>query len=188
MNLILLLLFLFVCLYLIKGYLQPARLFYRYLYSFLFFGFGFSLICLIILLAITRRLNDDTFLIVLSILGCCAVLLFGYRSYYSNIETKTVLVKQRDEVEILSDKAKLYSRNYKYSGRLILTNRRVAFVSADSCKSQFDFYLKEENVKIEITRFFGIPRKVKIPNEDIFIEVKFPLFWRNEIQGLRVVS
>ena len=112
------------------------------------------------------------------------VFLVMFQLYRAKITLKTPLQLNPKEVEILSDSAQIISHGNKLGGRIILTNKRLSFIANNRGKTQFDFFLINPDAQIKIMYSYGIPSKIKIPNEDIYIKVKFPYWWRKRFLSL----
>jgi hypothetical protein len=113
-------------------------------------------------------------------------MIFGTISlwYFLQLRSKTPLLRYSDEEEIASDTAQLTTKKLTVSGRMILTPRRLSFICNNRGKAQYDFYFKDPTSEIMVIYRFGVPFKIKIPNQDITLTVEFPHFWKKEIQHM----
>lgn len=159
-----------------QNYLIPPIWVYRNVFC----SLGLRLLTLFFLLLVKYSLlvgqNDYEF--IFNIFIFIVVFLVMIQLYRVEIEQKTPLQLKPTEKEIMSDRAQLISHGYKLGGRIILTNKRLSFIANNRGKTQFDFFLLNPDAKIIIKSTLWIPSKIKIPNEDIYIKVKFPYWWR----------
>ncbi|MFZ4455949.1 MAG: hypothetical protein ACOYOT_06985 [Bacteroidales bacterium] len=152
-------------------------------YRFWFFGMMTGLLFSMIYL-ITTHANDicQVCIDTVSSLLVGSLLLGGVlRWYFLDVEENTPYPKYYEENEIVSDTAKLICDSSIQSGRIVLTEKRLTFLSKSRGRAQFDFYLSDPNFKIDVVCRFGIPWRLKVFNNDICIDVKFPGFWKKQI-------
>ncbi len=127
------------------------------------------------------RLFEDGFLSIF-----WGILIFGssYMWYFREVQKNTPLLRYSTENEIVSDTGKLRINKHALTGRVVLTPRRLSFVSNNRGRSQFDFFFADPNFEIILIKRFGIPYKLKFTHQDISLKVKFPRFWVKEIQNI----
>ena len=116
----------------------------------------------------------------------CAIMIVGTftKFYFREVQKNTPLLRYSTENEIVSDTAKLRINKHALTGRVVLTQRRLSFVSNNRGRSQFDFFFADPNFEIKLIKRFGIPYKLKFTQQDISLKVKFPRFWVKEIRNI----
>lgn len=181
MNLEILLILIFGF-HLTKGYLTPSRRQYKYI----FHSIGLRIIALIAIFMVEFFYPILKFEVnlMLNVVIISLIISTCYQLYNVHLKARTHLLMSLDEEEVVSEMAQIITHGTKLQGRLILTNKRISFVSNDLGKSQYDFFLLNQNANLKINYTVGFPTKIKIPNSDLFIRVKFPFFWRREFMDL----
>ena len=88
------------------------------------------------------------------------------------------------ERQLIKDFAKIIVPNgERFSGRLILTNNKLIFLSHKNEEKLFEKDLGEINPVINTSSFFGIPNGFKIENEpDLIFKIAFPYYWLKRIE------
>ena len=165
-----------------KNYLIPPIWLYRNIFS----SLGLRLLSLTSLLIIkyTSLYGQSEYEFIFNFLILILVFLVVVQLYNTELKQKTPLQLKPSEIEIMSDRAQIIANGDKLGGRIILTNERLSFIANNRGKTQFDFFLLNPNAQITIKHSFGIPPTIKFPNEDIYIKVKFPYWWRKRILSL----
>ena len=107
----------------------------------------------------------------------------SYLWYFRELRKNTPLIMRPNEYEIASDIA-FVILNKKKSGRLILTNHRLSFITNDRGRSQYDFFLNELGTTPEIIYRLGIPSRIKLKNEKTSFQVIFPRYWKKQMNKI----
>lgn len=115
--------------------------------------------------------------------------IFGGLFNNSIIFSKSQRLKKRKGVfllerQLIKDFAKIIVPNgERFSGRLILTNNKLIFLSHKNEDKLFEKDLGEINPVINTYSFLGIPNGFRIENEqDLIIKIAFPYYWLKRIE------
>ncbi len=159
---------------------------YRYWFYGLVFAFTFSLITPFKDLLSTEFYSITNSLLVWIFSLFIIVLFMGIflNWRYRKLVQKTKFELEADEVEILSDSATFDNEDTTKKGRLILTTKRLCFVSDDKENSRFVFNLNDLSSKIEINKQGWYPSGILLPEKETKILLMFPYLWKREIERL----
>ncbi len=95
---------------------------------------------------------------------------------------QTPLNFQSDEMEIIEDVATIFNEDVRGKGRIVLTSERLSFIFSDIPQRNFDIYFSTIKSNPELMYRFGIPNGIYISEQETRILVKFPKFWKQEIE------
>jgi hypothetical protein len=113
------------------------------------------------------------------------ILIVGTFSYqrFRKLKKKTQYTKRALEIEILSDSAVLMNDDdYPKRGRLILTNKRLCFVTENDQQTVTYFEFTKIETDIQLIKRLHVPYKILMQNLKTEIRVAFPSLWKQKIE------
>ncbi|WP_143524975.1 hypothetical protein [Labilibacter marinus] len=76
--------------------------------------------------------------------------------------------------------------NKKYKGRLVLTNKRLSFVSLNDLIMEFEIGSNNKSVTISKSKILKIPDGIRINDHDGILYLEYPKYWVTTIKMLVV--
>jgi hypothetical protein len=104
--------------------------------------------------------------------------------YYNKLCKETKLEKQEGEAEIMSDQASIKNEDGYIAGRLILTNKRLCFMTKDIDNYSLVISINELTKTPEIVNKYGFFNAFYIQDKEIIIYLKYRRYWIKEIKKL----
>ena len=147
-------------------------------------GAGFFLLVLINNLFAGKTIVATS--LILQLLTCVAlgILISGsiFKRNYRKLLKGTLVELVSGEMEILTDTAIFENEDIRRSGRVILTNERIIFISNEIDNFSYTIEFKGEAAHPEIWKNkAGMPAGIIVHGGVNLIKLRFPMLWQNLI-------
>jgi len=168
-----------------SGFSTPSVWLFKYRFWLDGFLFGIGLF----LFSTFTNKTDNTILEIEDIIRkmlvgtAVGILIFGSAQYwiYKSIKKTTPFQIVEGEVEIIASAATINNEDIAEAGRMILTSKRLCFVSSKNSKLILENSLTDSPQNIQITYRMGIANGIFIPANATNIHVRFSWFWLKQI-------
>lgn len=174
------------------GLVNPGKILFKY--RFWLFSILFGLFMASINLT-TEYLNGEQTNLMKVVMG---IVIFIFTSLlitvpiqywgFKSLRKKTMLDIEEGETEVFTSGATITVEKKNIAGRIILTTKRLCFISSGLDKIRLEYNLMELKSGVELTKtkYLGITSGISLPDKDTKIYLAFCQFWKKEIN--KVIS
>ena len=158
---------------------------YRFLIDGILFGIGVHLFSTLTNLTDSGNLDTSFFIRKFFVGAAVGILIFSSIQYwtYKGIKKRTAFKSLDGEAKIIASAATINNEDIAEAGRMILTSKRLCFVSSKNGEIIYEIHLTDSPQNIQITYRMGIPAGIYIPANATNILVRFSCFWLKEIKN-----
>ena len=105
-----------------------------------------------------------------------------YRKSFKNLYEETIFENEEGEKVIMSDQAALINEDVRKGGRLILTNKRLCFLTKKTDNYSFEINLHELTKAPKTVNNIGFFNAFSIQDGKMKIYIKYRRYWIKEIK------